>query len=176
MSKEAKAKESKAAQFEEWKRQEVQRISKIHQEEQQLFEEKLMKEWMNIQTKTQKSWDEKQNQIEAAMTDMQNDARQYSEAVSTKKNLEKEIASLEKELDRLRKPVEDNSREERLVRISTLKVEIQNLEEQCTAKEREYNEMVQKKERYKRLYLEANKTLNEIRSSKKLAKKKAKKQ
>lgn len=168
------SKESKAAAFEEWKRQELQRISKIHQEEQQVFIDKLKKEYMSFQTKTQKSWDEKQNQIEMAMSEMQNDTKQYNEAVSTKKSLEKEISILEKELDKLRKPVDDNSQEERLVRIASLKVEITKLEEQCTEKEREYSEIKQKKDRYKRLYTDASKTLDEMIQSRK-SKKKSKK-
>lgn len=168
------SKESKAAAFEEWKRQELQRISKIHQEEQQVFIDKLKKEYMTMQSKTQKSWDEKQNQIEMAMEEMQNDTKQYNEALSTKKSLEKEVSSLEKELDKLRKPVEDNSQEERLVRIASLKVEIQKLEEQCTEKEREYAEIKQKKDRYKRLYTDASKTLSEMTQNRK-SKKKSKK-
>ena len=154
-------------QFEQWKIEESERIKSIQKQEITILIEKIRKEWITTSTKVQKSWNDKENQIDNAFNSLQNAINDYENIILEKKNLELQVKDLEQEIDLLRKPPNDDDKQERLIKINSLRLEIQKMEKELTDAETELREVTNSKNRYKRLFLQSTKTLKEMLNEKK---------
>ena len=148
--------------LENWKQKETERMRALQRQEMKIFIDKIASQWSAQQTRVSKEWEEKENSIMDGFTKIGNVICQYKDAVAEKQNLEKQFRDVEAENDRLKKIPTDNTRQERLLRINELRLEIQKLEDELTKADAELRAANEGKNRYKRLLLEANKVVHEM--------------
>ncbi|OHT03907.1 coiled-coiled tumor supressor protein [Tritrichomonas foetus] len=127
-----------------------------------IFIDKIATQWASQQNKVSKEWEEKEASIMEGFTRIGTVICEYKNAVAEKQTLEKQLKSVELEHDHLKKVPSDSARQERLVRINSLRLEIQKLEEDLTKADAELRAANEGKNRYKRLLLQANKTVHEM--------------
>lgn len=165
----------KEAQFEIWKQKESERMRIIQQEELTNVVNQIKKQHALQQEKYEADWQRKERDIEECFSRIGNVICDYQKANAERQDLEKQLASLEAENDKLKVVPADDARQTRLVNIRSLRLEIKKLEEELTESDAQLRKLNDDKNRYKRLYLEANKVLQEITENQKKRAKKARK-
>lgn len=151
-----------AVSFEVWKQKETQRMKSIQRQEMEILIDKIRKQWTAQQAKVSKDWEDKEAKIFEGFSRIENVVCEFKAAVSERQQLEKQLEALEAENDQLKQVPSDAPRQERLMRINNLRLEIQQLEEDLTRSDAELRAANESKNRYKRLFLESNKVLHEM--------------
>lgn len=164
MSKQVSHKKA-AFEFERWKQEEATRIANYKQEELNVLLSKIKKEWQKIVNHATKEWEQKENATQDEFSQLEALIQEHQNLMDEKSDLQKQINSMEREIERVRTPVVDPAREERLTRINTLRFEIEKLEKQLTEETANLEEVVASKNKYKKLYIEATTTLQQLKKS-----------
>lgn len=151
-----------AANFEVWKQRETQRVRNLQNQEIAILIDKIRKQWTAQQGKVSKDWEEKESRIFEGFSRIETVVSDFKAAVNERKALEKQLRSLEQDNDQLKQVPTDTTRQERLLRINNLRLEIQQLEEDLTKADAELRVANEGKNRYKRLFLESNNVLREM--------------
>lgn len=148
--------------FELWKQKETERCREIQRQDMKIFIDKIASQWSTQQSRVSKEWEQKETEIMDGFNKLGNLICECRSAVAEKQTLEKQLKTLEIEKDSLKKGPSDKDRQERLVRINGLRIEIQKLEDELTKTDAELRAANEGKNRYKRLLLEANKVVHEM--------------
>lgn len=151
-----------AAAFEAWKTKETERARQAEQHELRALGEKLEADAAAKRAKISKDWDDKDARIANSFARIETMITDYLSAAQERKSLQRQLETLEHDNDQLKQIPVDNSRQERLVRINNLRLEIQKLEEDLTRSDAELRAANESKNRYKRLFLESNKVVAEM--------------
>jgi hypothetical protein len=153
----------KAAALEAWKQREGERARIQSQQEMGILIDKIRSQWSAEQSKASREWEEKEAQIITGFGKIETAYCKLKAAMAERQTLEQQLKVLTAENDQLKQlPSIDTTRQERLVRINNLRLEIRQLEEELTKTDAEFRSAVESKNRYKRLFLESNKILQSI--------------
>lgn len=150
------------ASFEVWKQRETQRVRALQKQEIAILIDKIRKQWAGQQGRVSKDWEEKESKIFEGFSRIETVVTDFKSAVAERKQLEKQLRSLEQDNDQLKQVPTDTTRQERLLRINNLRLEIQQLEEDLTKADAELRAANEGKNRYKRLFLESNNIVREM--------------
>ena len=148
--------------FELWKQKETERCREIQRQDMKIFIDKIAAQWSAQQSRVSKEWEQKETEIMDGFNKLEKLICECKSAVSERQTLEKQLKILEIEKDQLKKGPSDKERQERLVRINGLRLEIQKLEDDLTKADAELRAANEGKNRYKRLLLDANKVVHEM--------------
>ncbi|EAY00608.1 coiled-coiled tumor supressor gene, putative [Trichomonas vaginalis G3] len=155
------SKDNHAFDFEAWKETELERIKKIHADENQVILEKIDKEWKTSLSQANKSWNSHEDRLLKDLISAGKLADEFNSESQKNRQLKDEITQLEKELANLRKPREDTEREERISRISSLRYEINQLDGKLREIEEDLQNTTREKNKYKKLCQQAFETLKQ---------------
>jgi hypothetical protein len=151
-----------AAAFEAWKLKEVERLRELERKELGILVEKYKTQWGAQQTRITREWEDKEAKILESFTKIEAIVCEYKTATAERQSLRKQLEALEQENDQLKQIPIDNTRQERLVRINNLRLEIQKMEDDLTKSDAELRAANESKNRYKRLFLESNRVVTEM--------------
>jgi hypothetical protein len=151
-----------AAAFEIWRQKEVERMKSLQRQEMGVLIEKIRKQWGAQQARVTKEWEDKESRIFDCFTKIETAVCEFKATNAECQNLQKQQRALEQENDELKQVPADAARQERLVRINNLRLEIQQLEGNLTKVDAELRVANESKNRYKRLFLESNSVLSEM--------------
>jgi chromosome segregation ATPase len=151
-----------AAAFETWKQREGERMKAAQRQEMGILIDKIRRDWAAQQARVSRDWEAKEGRILEIFTKIETVIGEFKAANAERQTLEAQLQALEQENDELKKIPPDSTRQERLVRINNLRLEIERLEGDLTRADAEVRATNESKNRYKRLFLESNTVLNEM--------------
>jgi hypothetical protein len=148
--------------FEIWKQKEVERLKARQRQEMGILIDQIRKQWNAQQARIIKEWEEKEARIFECFTKIETAVCEFKTTAAENKALQKQLEALQQESSALKQAPPDAARQERLVRINNLRLEIQRLEDALTTADAELRAANESKNRYKRLFLESNTVVNEM--------------
>jgi hypothetical protein len=160
-----------AAAFETWKQREGERMRAAQRQEMGILIDKIRRDWAAQQARVSRDWEAKESRILEGFTKIETVVREFQSTNAERQALEAQLLAIEQENDELKKVPPDSTRQERLVRINNLRLEIERLEGDLTRADAEVRAANESKNRYKRLFLESNSILNEMLQEQKLKQK-----
>lgn len=150
------------AAFELWKRKETQRVQSQQRQEMGVLFDKIKKQWAGQQLKVMKDWEESEGRVLEGFEKIETAASELRNVTSEKQGLERQLKSLEQENNQMKQVPADTNRDSRLVRINNLRLEIQQLESDLTSNDAKLRVANESKNRYKRLFLESTRVVQEL--------------
>jgi len=142
--------------FERWRQREAQRSRAMQQQELGVLMDQIRRRWTEQQAKVSKDWEDKEARVFDIFSRIESVVVEFKAAAGERQELERQVGALELENDQLKQVPADTSRQERLVRINGLRLEIQQLEDGLTRADAELRAANESKNRYKRLFLESS--------------------
>jgi muconolactone delta-isomerase len=157
------SKRKKAAAIEVRRAKEAENTRELQRQEMGILIDKIQGQWSAHQLRASKEWEEKEAQILTGFSKIENVFCELKAVIAERATLERQLKTLTEESDHLKQiPSTDSARQDRLVRINNLRLEIRQLEEDVTTADAELRAVSESKNRYKRLFLESNKVLQSM--------------
>jgi SMC interacting uncharacterized protein involved in chromosome segregation len=132
-----------------------------HQERGILIDQ-IRRKWDEQRERISKEWQEKEAKIDECFTKISIAVCEFKATAAENQTLQKQLDALQQESDDLKQVPVSAGRQERLVRINNLRLEIQRLEEALTTADAELRAANESKNRYKRLFPESKTVVNEM--------------